>query len=131
MRWLVQILLVLSVVVQGDCLRACQLHRMIACDQGALTSVESTGFFATVACLDDNIDPGSRPSEDNSAPCPCEFRKGLAQPDRGGAEVPVFAFVSLFWSPSQFDSSSLPSIPLDPSQLPAVTLISHSPPLLI
>jgi hypothetical protein len=137
LRWSVQFLLILSVVAQGGCLRACQLQRMIVCDgdddaRTPATLTDSAEAATAAVCTAGTVDPGSNnQSDDKSSPCSCEFRNGLAQPDRAGADVPVLALVCMFWAPGHFDTACLPTAAIQPSQLPAVKLISHSPPLLI
>ena len=133
-RWSVQFLLILSVVAQGGCLRACQLQRMMLGenDGGFRPSVVATALTdSTTACLQGTKHTGSKQSDGNSASCPHEFRKGLANPDRSGADLPAIVLDFLFSHPVVIGTPTPLLTGSHRCELPVVTSVSHSPPLLI
>ena len=74
--------------MQGGCARACQVERM-ALDGGGTRTIAQTGSLAgNVAVTPGKEDSDSR--SDRSGLCACEFRKGLAQPERTAATTFLF-----------------------------------------
>lgn len=136
LRWPVQLLLMLAVVAQGGCLRACQFERVLVGDADDAGHTIATDVAAAsdvahgspASCVATTV-PDS--SEHGSGQCPCEFRKGLAQPERVSASHQALALDFLKGSPRLFDASCLPLLSTIPPHVPAATVISHSPPLLI
>jgi hypothetical protein len=85
---IINLLIALVIVVQGGCLRACELQQLILGDnddssQSSVTTstpseqIASTGSVVSECASNE----GSRSSE-KSETCSCEFKKGLAQPER-------------------------------------------------
>jgi hypothetical protein len=125
MQWLVHFLLFLSAVAPGDCLHACHLQRL-------MVGETAQGCTPSAFCGSNRFDPqDTSHSHDGSPSCSCELRKDLAQPHRAASESPAFALDYFFLPSSQFVRANFPSAEIEPSQVWAVKLISHSPPLLI
>jgi len=122
-------LLLLSVVAPGDCLHACHLQRSVLGETSQVCI--NSGFCGSldgVSTLDPEDNSHSR---DGCPSCSCDLRKNLAQPHRAAFESQAFAFEYVFLPSSHFVPANFPSAEIEPSQISAVKLISHSPPLLI
>ena len=85
---MVNLLVALVVVAQGGCLRACQLQELILGDNDdtSPSSVTTSTSSGQQTCTDSLVSKfasaeGSRTPSKSEA-CSCEYKKGLAQPER-------------------------------------------------
>jgi len=67
------ILVIIAVLFQGGAMGACQLETMLGAGPGDTCRLFEASSGISASCEDSPAD---------SVPCACEYRKGLAQPER-------------------------------------------------
>ena len=126
-----QFLLAVSLLLQGGNIRACQVRSI-------LTGVSEKSVAVDVSLCDSTGMPTSADAEDDQdtksghdqKACPCEFRKGLAQPERLTMDlsIPLCPTVPL---PDFLDSDRFSVFVTRPANPILADFKLQSPPLLI
>lgn len=126
-----QFLLAVSLLLQGGNIRACQVRSILTgvsekSDAVNISLCDSTGL-PTSADADDDRDTKSGHDQKT---CPCEFRKGLAQPERLTMDlsIPLCPTVPL---PDFIDTDRFSVFVTPPANPISADCKLQSPPLLI